>query len=74
MENDKEKIIEFKINKEKLEDVYESLKELELRFDEVIVGLYGRDDMVNIRHSTMYYRSLLWNIVKTLENNTKQIK
>ena len=63
----------YQIKKEKVEDVFESMIELEKLLTERIAELHNVEGGKQARHAYMFYRRVLWDAKHTLKNNLKDV-
>ena len=66
--------MKYEIEKQKVDDFFEDMKDLEKLLTERISDLHDVQGCMQARHAYMFYRKTLWDAGNELKDNLKEIK
>jgi hypothetical protein len=66
--------MKYEIEKEKVDDFFETVKELEDLLTERISDLHNVKGMMQARHAYIFYRRVLWDLKYSLRDSLEEVK
>ena len=66
--------MKYEIEKQKIDDFFETVKELETLLTERISDLQNVEGAMQARHAYIFYRQVLWDAKYSLKDSLKEIK